>query len=146
MKFVTLIPLVLSVAIQSTSGFGVAPLDYLRRIRLDVASSKDHSLVAGTSIHALQQGEQDMRKSLPSWISSIVVATSLMVGASFSNLPFLEVPPAFAEGSKVVGKLQGSGLVFKDTLQIERFEGTIQQALGYMGLTVVASHRIVCQS
>lgn len=31
--------------------------------------------------------------------------------------------PAYAEGSTVVGKLQGSGLVFKDTLLIQRFEG-----------------------
>lgn len=46
----------------------------------------------------------------------------MMVGMSFMNLPLLPTPPALAETSKVVGKLQGSGLVFKDTLLIERFE------------------------
>ena len=30
--------------------------------------------------------------------------------------------PAWAEGARVVGSIQGSGLVFKDTLQIESFE------------------------
>lgn len=71
-----------------------------------------------------QQNQEPERKMLiPSWISSTIVATSMMVGVSFMNLPWLPTPPASAETSKVVGKLQGSGLVFKDTLLIERFEG-----------------------
>jgi hypothetical protein len=42
----------------------------------------------------------------------------------FSSVGIIALPqPAVAEGSTVVGKLQGSGLVFKDTLQIQRFEG-----------------------
>jgi catabolite regulation protein CreA len=45
------------------------------------------------------------------------VTASLVLGATFC-----EVPPAHAESSKVVGELKGSGLVFKDTLQIERFD------------------------
>ena len=76
---------------------------------------------------ALQKGEQNQepvrKTSIPSWISSTIVATSMMVGVSFMNMPFWPTPPALAETSKVVGKLQGSGLVFKDTLLIERFEG-----------------------
>ncbi|CAJ1949011.1 unnamed protein product [Cylindrotheca closterium] len=47
-------------------------------------------------------------------MASGLLAASLIFGASSS--------PAFAESSKVVGELKGSGLVFKDTLQIERFE------------------------
>jgi hypothetical protein len=65
---------------------------------------------------------------LQSRIGSTLVATALLLGSTFTNiLPAshpLGIPPAFAEGgSKVVGALKGSGLVFKDTLQIERFEG-----------------------
>ncbi|KAL3938846.1 MAG: hypothetical protein SGBAC_006323 [Bacillariaceae sp.] len=45
-------------------------------------------------------------------MASGVLAASLLLGAS----------PALAESSKVVGELKGSGLVFKDTLQIERFD------------------------
>lgn len=75
---------------------------------------------------ALQNGEQEPHQGrktfIPSWISSTIVATSMMVGVSFMNLPLLPTPVAAAETSQVVGKLQGSGLVFKDTLLIERFE------------------------
>lgn len=39
-----------------------------------------------------------------------------------ASLAFASVQPAMAESSKLIGELQGSGLVFKDTLEIERFE------------------------
>jgi len=75
------------------------------------------------------QDKETKKKSLQSRIGSTVVATALMLGSAFTPnnnlLPasfHLGVPPAHAEGSKVVGALKGSGLVFKDTLQIERFE------------------------
>eukprot|EP00526_Cylindrotheca_closterium_P019612 CAMPEP_0113631396 /NCGR_PEP_ID=MMETSP0017_2-20120614/16315_1 /TAXON_ID=2856 /ORGANISM="Cylindrotheca closterium" /LENGTH=235 /DNA_ID=CAMNT_0000541903 /DNA_START=72 /DNA_END=779 /DNA_ORIENTATION=- /assembly_acc=CAM_ASM_000147 len=46
-------------------------------------------------------------------MASGVLAASLVFGAS---------SPALAAESTVVGELKGSGLVFKDTLQIERFD------------------------
>ena len=46
-------------------------------------------------------------------VASGLLAASLLFGAS---------APALAADSKVVGELKGSGLVFKDTLTIERFE------------------------
>ena len=69
--------------------------------------------------------------------SSWKVVTSKFLLSSLSSFLLLFVPitatttmmlvqspqPAYADGSTVVGKLQGSGLVFKDTLQIQRFEG-----------------------
>lgn len=49
---------------------------------------------------------------------SKVVGSALLAGSLF----FSAVQPAMAESSKVIGELKGSGLVFKDTLEIERFE------------------------
>ena len=43
---------------------------------------------------------------------------SIMSVANFVAAPL----PAAADGSRVVGKLSGSGLVFKDTLEIESFD------------------------
>jgi CreA protein len=49
----------------------------------------------------------------------MLLTASLVLGTTF----FCDVPLAHAaESSKVVGELKGSGLVFKDTLQIERFD------------------------
>lgn len=92
----------------------------------------DDTSTSTRTIHAMARQHQDKetkKKSLQSRIGSTVVATALMLGSAFTPnnniLPasfHLGVPPAHAEGSKVVGALKGSGLVFKDTLQIERFE------------------------
>jgi hypothetical protein len=55
-------------------------------------------------------------------------ATSVLTMASLLLLNPLHLPntlvvePAMAAESRIVGQLQGSGLVFKDTLQIESFE------------------------
>lgn len=51
-------------------------------------------------------------------------AASSMLTASLllNHLHLVGVEPAMAAESRIVGQLQGSGLVFKDTLQIESFE------------------------
>lgn len=61
----------------------------------------------------------------PKWLGNAILGASILVGATFTNVvpASVGVQPAFAEGSKVIGALKGSGIVFKDTLQIERFEG-----------------------
>ena len=60
-----------------------------------------------------------------------LLSAALILGTTFSphihfqndnNTPFLAPPTVHADSSKVVGALKGSGLVFKDTLKIERFE------------------------
>ena len=62
------------------------------------------------------------------FIGTTVVSAALFLGSALMpnhdppTLRTLLVPPANALDSKVVGELKGSGLVFKDTLQIERFE------------------------
>jgi catabolite regulation protein CreA len=67
-------------------------------------------------------------------LPTAVLSTALLLGTVISpptvvdsmnhrNLFFSSwVPPANAAESKVIGSLKGSGLVFKDTLQIERFD------------------------
>eukprot|EP00980_Cylindrotheca_fusiformis_P004225 scaffold918_cov126-Cylindrotheca_fusiformis.AAC.4 len=47
-----------------------------------------------------------------------IAGTAMLAG----SLIFGAVQPAMAESSKLIGELQGSGLFFKDTLEIERFE------------------------
>jgi len=53
-----------------------------------------------------------------------LLSASLLLGSAFTGMAALTASPqpAFANDSKVVGQLKGSGLVFKDTLSIERFE------------------------
>ena len=57
------------------------------------------------------------------FIGSALLSASLLLGSAFGMAALTVSPePAFASDSKVVGQLKGSGLVFKDTLSIERFE------------------------
>ena len=55
---------------------------------------------------------------------SALLSAALYFGSAFTGMAALTAAPepAFANESKVVGQLKGSGLVFKDTLSIERFE------------------------
>lgn len=55
---------------------------------------------------------------------SALLSAALYFGSAFTGMAALTASPepAFAGDSKVVGQLKGSGLVFKDTLSIERFE------------------------
>lgn len=48
------------------------------------------------------------------------IATGFLCSMVWSAPAFL--PPAHAESSRVVGQIAGSGLIFKDTLEIESFE------------------------
>jgi CreA protein len=56
-------------------------------------------------------------KFVTQWMGAATLGTSLAISALASS-PF----PALAESPRIVGQLQGSGLVFKDTLQIESFD------------------------
>lgn len=57
-------------------------------------------------------------------VASALVSAAIFLGSAFTGMAALTVSPepAFANDSKTVGQLKGSGLVFKDTLNIERFE------------------------
>jgi len=73
---------------------------------------------------------QEESPTLDKWrstISDTILGTLLMFSMSSSPL-LIQPQAAYAEGSTIVGKLQGSGLVFKDILQIQRFEGTCMLA------------------
>lgn len=74
-----------------------------------------------TSAASVVAPQAKKKSSLP----TAVLSAALMLGIILSPpAPILSslVAPAHAVESKVVGALKGSGLVFKDTLQIERFE------------------------
>jgi catabolite regulation protein CreA len=82
--------------------------------------ARNHGMPSKTSLCAAQPENNrslDLSKSLATAFGSIVLSAALFLGTT-TAMP----PPALAESSKVVGALKGSGLVFKDTLQIERFE------------------------
>jgi len=53
-----------------------------------------------------------------------LLSASLFLGSAVTGMAALTASPepAFANDSKIVGQLKGSGLVFKDTLTVERFE------------------------
>jgi catabolite regulation protein CreA len=52
-------------------------------------------------------------------IRAFLAAATLMVLSSCTHPP---LPALAAEGSRVVGEISGSGLVFKDTLRVESFD------------------------
>lgn len=58
--------------------------------------------------------------ALPKHIGNTLASCALAGLTLFSNPSFC--PPAHADGSTVVGSIKGSGLLFKDTLQIESFD------------------------
>jgi CreA protein len=65
-----------------------------------------------------QKEEPLIQKSFANVFGSMILTASLVFGTTFATA----IPPAHADGSKVVGELKGSGLLFKDTLKIERFD------------------------
>jgi catabolite regulation protein CreA len=77
-----------------------------------------------------QPNDEAVASSRKLSLPTAVLSAAIMFGtiltppspAIVNNHQFSLVSPANAVESKVVGALKGSGLVFKDTLQIERFE------------------------
>ena len=82
-----------------------------------------------TQLHAVQGNDdnnKDNKKSPMQVIGTAVLSTMLFwntLGGGGLVGPTPVTPPVAnaVEGAKIVGALKGSGLVFKDTLQIERF-------------------------
>jgi catabolite regulation protein CreA len=86
------------------------PLDTLRGV---VGEKNHHGQQESFSFFC-----QSPLQALGATILSMVLLWNSEAPFIFSPTP----PPVHALESKVVGELKGSGLVFKDTLQIERFE------------------------
>ena len=63
-----------------------------------------------------------MRLPVPNAVANAAAAFAL--SAALAGTPLVALPtPAFAEaGKRVIGEIQGSGLVFKDTLRVEAFD------------------------
>ncbi|KAL7561928.1 hypothetical protein ACA910_022488 [Epithemia clementina (nom. ined.)] len=71
-----------------------------------------------------QPSSTSSSSSSSSWESAAksTIAAGLLAASTIFFLSH-SPPPAFADGgARIVGSIQGSGLVFKDTLQIESFE------------------------
>lgn len=71
----------------------------------------------GGNRHVSPSSWHEVPRSAARWVGAAALGASLAVSA-LASVP----PPALAESPRVVGQLQGSGLVFKDTLQIESFD------------------------
>jgi catabolite regulation protein CreA len=101
MKFLTLSSLAAVVFSCATDAFTIGPQK--------AASVASRSTTRSTPVPVALQAENPLRS-----IGAVVLSAFLM----WNILP----PPVMAASSQVIGELRGSGLVFKDTLQIERFE------------------------
>jgi catabolite regulation protein CreA len=73
---------------------------------------------AGTTIGDRPPSVEDLSKGAVATTMKTLLGGSLLAALFLMARPL----PAVADGSRIVGELQGSGLVFKDTLQIESFD------------------------
>jgi catabolite regulation protein CreA len=79
------------------------------------AQSSDEEVYKGAGDNDMMSSSQPSRRHLKSLFS--VFATASVLASSY-----LAPLPAMAAESQVIGQIQGSGLFFKDTLEVERFE------------------------
>ena len=109
--------------------FTAVPVPSSTSVSMRKMMSNPHSHLS--SLHAAQSNHddnKDNKKSPMQVLGTALLSTMLFWntiggGGAVSPTPTLTTPPVAnaAEGAKIVGALKGSGLVFKDTLQIERF-------------------------
>jgi catabolite regulation protein CreA len=119
MKFLAFSSLVLVVFSCATDAFIIGPQKLASVASRSTTRSTPVRVVAvPVALHAgsseddnkwISFGESPLRS-----LGAVVLSAFLM----WNILP----PPVMAASSQVIGELKGSGLVFKDTLQIERFE------------------------
>ena len=79
-------------------------------------SNKQNSSFSSSKLSA--NYSEDKGISLPKWFKKAVVLPVVMAGAMTLQQP----DAALADGSRTVGDIAGSGLVFKDTLLVESFD------------------------
>lgn len=98
-------------------GMSASPLLVLQ------ASSKEVESLPKSPKKTMTKAQKD-RIIKTKLFGSALLSASLFLGSAFTGMAALTASPqpALAIDSKVVGQLKGSGLVFKDTLTIERFE------------------------
>jgi catabolite regulation protein CreA len=91
---------------ESVSGFSVRPS------LPNLNPSRSRTETADKSIsQSLGHMHLQLKKTFSSVMAATVLATSL-----------LGPLPTHAADSQIIGQIQGSGLVFKDTLEVERFD------------------------
>uniref|UniRef100_A0A7S1YEI7 PsbP C-terminal domain-containing protein n=1 Tax=Grammatophora oceanica TaxID=210454 RepID=A0A7S1YEI7_9STRA len=99
---------------RAASAGGVAIINHQR-------SSSYNYNPASKSTSALNAQKPSLQHKIGTAVVGAMLFFSTLAGGPAlppSTLP----PPAFADSSRVVGELQGSGLIFKDTLEIESFD------------------------
>lgn len=101
--------LLFAIIVVSASGFSSPSL----LIRHYATGSTSTNLMA---VKSTPNAEQISRSAL---LSSFATTVALTVG--MASLPPIEMAHA-AEGSRTIGQISGSGLVFKDTLVVEAFD------------------------
>lgn len=103
--------LLFAIIVVSASGFS-SPSSLLNRHYATGSTSTNLMAVKSTP-----NAEQISRRS--ALLSSFATTVALTVG--MASLPPIEMAHA-AEGSRTIGQISGSGLVFKDTLVVEAFD------------------------
>lgn len=81
----------------------------------------DDSIATRSSTETPSSTVNQQQNMMSKVVNTAFLSASLLFGSTFMT-PQSYIPTANAIDSKVIGALKGSGLVFKDTLQIERFE------------------------
>jgi CreA protein len=80
------------------------------------------------AVQRVQQQMQRVQQQMAQGLATAALATATLatpisvLALALALVLALEPAPALAVESKIIGQLQGSGLVFKDTLQIESFD------------------------
>jgi catabolite regulation protein CreA len=120
MKLIGSIAIVLAALASSTDAFAVTP-----------KSIQSLSAAATTFYHVPSRAQQMTLQASANHDDDKLIACAgsplRSLGAMLLSVFLMwntagAIPPANANESKVVGQLKGSGLVFKDTLSIERFD------------------------
>jgi len=105
----------------ATFGLLVATTDSaLAFVTPQAAAPRDIALSSSTSLSGMKSPFSETTPQ--QWFGSALLSAALLFGSAAAPTLLANPAPAHANDSKVVGQLKGSGLVFKDTLNIERFE------------------------
>lgn len=121
MKLIGSIAIVLAALASSADAFAVTPKSNMQS--LSTAATTFYHVPSRAQQMTLQASANHDDDKLISFRGSPLRSLGTMLLSVFLMWNTAgAIPPANANESKVIGQLKGSGLVFKDTLSIERFD------------------------